>query len=97
MEPTVPTKRCSRCGDVKPLAAFYRNRSRRDGRTVHCGDCMKTYNRAWHAANRRSPAYRQAAIERARARRADLRSDPDFRAAEAARVRAYRDRKRATG
>jgi hypothetical protein len=43
-----PEKRCSVCRQTKPLSAFNRDRSRRDGRQGHCRDC----------AHRRGAAYR---------------------------------------
>jgi transcriptional regulator with XRE-family HTH domain len=32
-------KRCTRCGDPKPLADFTRDKRRPDGRASHCKDC----------------------------------------------------------
>lgn len=34
-------KRCSRCGELKPLVAFHRMRSMRDGRYPRCKDCRR--------------------------------------------------------
>lgn len=34
------SKRCSRCGEVKPLDDFHRHRSRRDGRQPFCKACI---------------------------------------------------------
>jgi hypothetical protein len=31
-----PTKRCSRCGEWKPLTAFHRNRTKPDGLQNRC-------------------------------------------------------------
>ncbi|MFD8811901.1 endonuclease VII domain-containing protein [Streptomyces sp. NPDC059627] len=39
-------KRCVRCGEVKPYAAFARKRSNLDGRQHHCRDCSSDYHRA---------------------------------------------------
>jgi hypothetical protein len=33
------TKRCGACREVKPISAFGRDRSRRDGLTWRCRDC----------------------------------------------------------
>jgi hypothetical protein len=34
-------KRCSHCGEVKPLDAFHKNRAARDGRRHDCKECNK--------------------------------------------------------
>lgn len=34
------TKTCTKCGDTKPLDAFYRNKSGRDGRVARCKPCV---------------------------------------------------------
>jgi hypothetical protein len=34
-----PSKRCSQCGVTKPLSAFHRLATRRDGRRSECADC----------------------------------------------------------
>ena len=45
-------KTCSRCGQTKPLDAFHRNKSRRDGRAVRCKECTRDYDRNRYSANR---------------------------------------------
>ncbi len=35
------TKRCTLCGEEKPLEGFYRDRHTRDGRTTRCIRCIK--------------------------------------------------------
>lgn len=51
--PVGTMKRCSKCGEVKPLDEFHRNkRNKRDGRQSRCRDCQREYNRQWYAANR---------------------------------------------
>jgi hypothetical protein len=44
-------KRCSMCGEVKPLDAFHRNRVRSDGRQTVCKECKSGYNATYYAAN----------------------------------------------
>jgi hypothetical protein len=55
-------KRCTKCGEEKPLAEFSRARSRKDGRAAHCKGCvrrwqqenaehMADYHRRWQQAN----------------------------------------------
>ena len=35
-----PSKRCTRCGEVKPVTGFYRDASHRDGRRTRCIACI---------------------------------------------------------
>jgi hypothetical protein len=55
-------KRCTRCGEQKPLAAFRHDRSRKDGGYSQCRACekewrtakaehLKAYHHAWNRAN----------------------------------------------
>lgn len=37
-------KRCSRCGETKPLGQFSNNRKFRDGHQYWCRDCFKSYD-----------------------------------------------------
>jgi hypothetical protein len=41
-------KRCSTCGEVKPLTDFHRNRSKRDGRQTVCAACKASYNATYY-------------------------------------------------
>lgn len=41
------TKTCARCGEGKPLDAFYRDSRRRDGRYPRCKDCVKAHQKTW--------------------------------------------------
>lgn len=52
------TKRCSKCGEEKPLSAFAKSASRRDGRTTYCRLCMQAYNAAYYqrTKHRHNPA-----------------------------------------
>ncbi len=43
--PPVGTKRCGRCGQVKPTAEFFRNRSRSDGLQHACIPCQNARTR----------------------------------------------------
>jgi hypothetical protein len=56
-------KQCSKCGNLKPFVAFYRDRTKADGLQRHCIDCQKAYrkihlaeklayNREWRENNR---------------------------------------------
>lgn len=48
-------KRCTRCGQEKPLSEFYQEQKRRDGRCVWCKDCMLIYQRARRPSRTRYP------------------------------------------
>jgi len=38
-----PQKRCSKCGETKPLDAFAKNNRTKDGRKYHCKACVRQY------------------------------------------------------
>ena len=46
------TKRCSKCGEVKPLTEFHKNRSARDGLDHWCKSCKKESMREYCEKNR---------------------------------------------
>ena len=72
-------KRCSKCGEEKPVAEFHKKRSGKDGRQPHCKACRKVYAAA-HSATY-GPAHRpETAV---RARRYRQRHPGRLRAAEA--------------
>jgi hypothetical protein len=58
----MPTEKpCSRCGVVKPIEAFHRNKSAKDGHTSACAACLTPIAAAWNKAH---PEYhRQKANE----------------------------------
>ena len=45
-------KRCSKCGELKPLDSFYREKTGRDGRRSDCKDCFAVRAKDWYAKNR---------------------------------------------
>lgn len=49
-------KRCTKCGEEKPIAEFNRNRATRDGLFAHCRDCQSETKRKWYAANKEKAA-----------------------------------------
>lgn len=98
---TPPTKRCGRCGQTKPAAAFYVDRRRKDGLYAHCRDCHRSITDAWKAehaaqvlATRRASYQRHVGSRRAEAR-AYARAHPEATAARMARWKAE-NRARAT-
>jgi hypothetical protein len=44
-------KRCSMCGQVKPLEEFHRNRTKKDGLQLRCRTCNIETNKRWYREN----------------------------------------------
>lgn len=44
-------KKCSKCGEVKPLDAFAKNASKKDGKSYLCRECTNEAMRLWREAN----------------------------------------------
>ena len=55
----MPEKRCSKCGIVKPLSEFGRDRTKRDGHRARCGDCTRAQQRREHPGRPGREAGRQ--------------------------------------
>jgi hypothetical protein len=65
-------KRCSKCGETKPLSAFYRDRNLKDGHACYCKTCSAARHRAWRLANlERLSAYQRDYCARRRAEKAE--------------------------
>ena len=64
------TKRCPRCGQVKPANQFYR-RSGRRRLSAYCRPCARAASREAHWSRRQDPgsAVRLRAVDRIRQRR----------------------------
>ena len=45
-------KRCSKCGKVKPVTEFYKNRTSKDGLRFWCKECCRQYDRESYKKNR---------------------------------------------
>ena len=45
-------KRCTKCGEVKPLSGFHRNKSSKDGRHAYCKPCTRAAELARQARRR---------------------------------------------
>ena len=45
------TKRCTKCGEEKPLSEFYRNQKTHDGRASQCKGCRLEYARKHYEEN----------------------------------------------
>ncbi|CAJ29712.1 gp29 [Corynebacterium phage BFK20] len=66
------TKKCTKCGETKPVIEFHSDRSRKDKLNPHCKRCVyeyhegrREYNRA--TARARYRANREATLERSQA------------------------------
>lgn len=52
----IPTKRCSRCGESKPLEAFNKSSKHKDGRQGYCRDCVAAYSKEYWQCGRKPAA-----------------------------------------
>lgn len=41
------TKRCTKCGEEKPLSSFHKERRSSDGVTARCKSCTSNYGKSW--------------------------------------------------
>ena len=65
----IPQKRCSKCGELKPLDAFHKNKSQKDGLAHYCRACRVEYSAAnAEYINEYARAYRASHIEKERER-----------------------------
>lgn len=79
-------KPCAVCGETKPIAGFYADRSRKDGRDRMCMACRKA-DGPKRAAQRATLA---AKLKKSARDRARYRRDPVYRAKCQAKARAQR-------
>lgn len=64
-------KKCTKCGAIKPLSAFFARKDAKDGRRTDCKSCNKQKSLAWAQANRTvSNAIKSASALRSPAQRA---------------------------
>ncbi len=49
-------KKCSKCGETKPLAEFHKNIGNADGHRGHCKRCRNATVKAWREANKERKA-----------------------------------------
>lgn len=66
------TKRCSKCGEEKPLSDFHRHKTGRDGLRSECKTCESARHKRYRETNRekireRHKRYREANLEKHRA------------------------------
>lgn len=55
------SKRCSKCGQVKPVGEFYKHSGHRDGLSTNCRVCLAAYQAAYRAEHREERAAYSAA------------------------------------
>jgi hypothetical protein len=48
---TVGTKKCPRCGEIKPLSSFNKDKTRKDGRQRICKICQRLQKKEYHQNN----------------------------------------------
>lgn len=53
------TKKCSKCGEEKPLTEFWRNHAAADGLHFWCKGCSRAYGSRWARDNRRYRTQKQ--------------------------------------
>lgn len=46
------TKLCTKCGQVKPISEFGKNKSKKDGLQTHCKECVKLYKQQHYLDNK---------------------------------------------
>lgn len=51
---TMKTKRCTKCGEVKPYEMFDRDKRRKDAYTSRCKVCKSKINKAYYETNKES-------------------------------------------
>lgn len=68
--PSPAYKRCSRCGEEKPLDEFYPRKDVKDGREGRCKACARAKTRAWREGDPElvSAAYRRWRLSNPKAR-----------------------------
>lgn len=70
------TKKCSRCGEIKPIEQFHRNRNTKDGRTPDCAKCRIPLAAAW---NKVHPEYHRQKAKEFKARNPEKHADWSLR------------------
>ena len=80
-------KKCKRCGETKPLDAFYAQKGCRDGRRPECKSCTSERRKNWYQQNRereiaRVKAWQQQNAARINAYHRSQRERPEVKARE---------------
>lgn len=77
-------KRCSKCGEIRPLSEFYKAKGTRDGLRGDCRSCFQARAKARYPLVRdraivRSRQWREDNIEQFRENQRRMRSNPEFK------------------
>ena len=67
-------KRCSKCGQHKPLTDFYKDKRYKDGHASYCKDCQKASRNEWYAKNKDTWRARHCSVEKGLLTRAKQRA-----------------------
>jgi len=51
-------KKCTKCGETKPLSEFYERKKNKDGYHNQCKDCIKKYQRSYKKTNKPKQSYK---------------------------------------
>ena len=80
------TKKCTKCGEVKSLSAFYKRKNIKSGVGAECKACRKAYCKAYYEANKyKVKAYRESNKDNKKA------YDKAYYEANKYKVKAYRE------
>jgi len=55
----IPSKRCSKCKEEKPLSSFYSNKTTSDGLQRECKKCCSERHKEWNKKNKHKKARHQ--------------------------------------
>lgn len=66
-------KACTKCGETKPLLAFYAHRGTKDGRGTYCSGCEKASSKQWRKDNADRVKQQNANYDSAKKRRGNRR------------------------
>lgn len=58
------TKKCCKCGSIKPISEFHKNRSRKDGHCYQCKVCVKKRQQRYYDKNRNHIKERQRVYDK---------------------------------
>lgn len=51
------TKYCNRCGEIKPITEFYKNKSSNDGHAFYCAQCHRKYGKDYRIRKKKDPVF----------------------------------------
>jgi hypothetical protein len=82
----IQEKKCSKCGEVKSVEEFSKNKSRKTGIQIHCKKCCEAYRKAnKDKAKVYGEAYREVNVDKRKA------YDYEYRKINKDKIKAYRE------